>query len=124
MQNELQAPQNRLHASCFVFKPALFWLQALHFVSNNKYLAFTSTENSFFFKQSQNGKLVLNETFTICIIKSNLIKNRTIFLFYKFFQIPSLMNNYCSFTKVDKFYIILQMVHLQILVQGNPKCLI
>ena len=34
------------------------------------------------------------------------------------------MNNYCSFTKVDKFYIILQMVHLQILVQGNPKCLI
>ena len=38
----------------------------------------------FFFKQSQNGKIVLYETFTICIIKSNLIKNRTIFLFYKF----------------------------------------
>ena len=59
--SQLLANQNRLRASCYVWQAAQLCLTTSNSISNNKYLAFTSTK-SLFSKKSQHVHKVFNDT--------------------------------------------------------------
>ena len=59
--SQLQANQNRLRASCYDWQAAQLCLTSNNSISNNKYLAFTSTK-SLFFEKSQHVHKVFNGT--------------------------------------------------------------
>ena len=92
-----------------------------HSVSNKKFLAFTFTKNHFS-EKSEHGKIVQNDTQTICIKKSILIEIKGfISVFLNFTNSLNCEEIFQFCKKIVKFYIISQGFHQSNHINGNSQ---